>query len=195
MQMMHWNYFFALEDDLATLSRYVEFHKDNFKTFSVETVRILMTAVQEIDVLLKAVCNHYGAAAANIGSYCDLMTSKYPTILEAQVALAHHSIVRTPFASWTQTDPPSWRSANNKVKHARDTNFSSASLENAIDAVSALLIVNFYRHEIVEGEKHFELVRMPRLFNIDCFVTSWGGSGQIFYGIDRVHEYVERQSR
>jgi hypothetical protein len=35
--MMHWNYFFAIEDDLATLSRHIEFHKDNFQTYSVET--------------------------------------------------------------------------------------------------------------------------------------------------------------
>jgi len=45
MQRIHWNYFFAIEDDLATLSRYVEFHEDNFTTYSIEIARILMTAV------------------------------------------------------------------------------------------------------------------------------------------------------
>ena len=185
MQRIHWNYFFAIEDDLATLSRYVEFHEDNFTTYSIEIARILMTAVQEVDVLLKSICGHYNVPAANVRDYHNLMVAKHPNIRDARVTLTHHSLARVPFASWTEDSPPSWWTANNKVKHARDTEFSRASLESAIDAVSALLIVNIYRQEIIEGTHDFVLEREPRLFDIDWFCNSVSGEtwAQRLYGI------------
>jgi hypothetical protein len=195
MQMMHWNYFFAIEDDLATLSRYVEFHKDNFQTYSVETAKILMAAVQEVDVLFKAICNHYGAAVANIGDYCDLMTSKHPVIREAEVGLPHYSIVRRPFAEWSPTNPPPWWSANNKVKHARDTRFASASLENTIDAVSALLIVNFFRHGIIESPLLWGLPRPLRLLDAGWFSDGDGGPQSIIVYRVPGAEDLERRRR
>jgi len=97
------------------------------------------------------------------------MESKHPNIRDARVTLSHHSLVRVPFANWLAGDPPVWWTANNKVKHARDKEFSRASLDSAIDAVSALLIINIYRHQIVEGEKAFVLDRAPRLFDIEWF--------------------------
>lgn len=33
---LHWNYFLALERDLETVSRYVEFTPDNYKIHSIE---------------------------------------------------------------------------------------------------------------------------------------------------------------
>jgi hypothetical protein len=32
----HWNYFLALEKDLETVSRYIEFSRDNLNTYSIE---------------------------------------------------------------------------------------------------------------------------------------------------------------
>jgi hypothetical protein len=183
---IHWNYFFAVEDDLATLSRYVQFHEDNFAAYSIETAKILMTAVQEVDVLLKSICGHYGAPAANIRDYHDLMMVKHPNIREAKVTLAQHSLVRMPFSSWSATTPPPWWTANNHVKHARDTKFGSASLENAIDAVSGLLIVNMYHHDIVQGGKSFDMPRALRVFDIRWFGRgTTGPQHHLVYGIPK----------
>jgi len=142
LQESHWNYFLAIEEDLENLSRYIELREDNFGTYSIETAKILMAASQEVDVLFKAICRHHKAKAESIGDYFDLMTKKHPAIFDAEVRLVHHALVRAPYKGWTKAHPPGWWTANNKVKHCRDTNFSSASLENVIDAVSALLLAN-----------------------------------------------------
>lgn len=180
MQAIHWNYFFAIEDDLATLSRYIEFHPDNFATYSIENARILMAAAQEIDVLLKAICGHYGAPAANVHDYYKLLADKHPNIRIANVTLSHHALIRTPFANWTESTPPLWWTGNNKVKHARDTEFKMASLENVIDAASALLIVNVY-HQAIVGGRNFKLSREPRFFDLKWFWHSVGGHSSASY--------------
>jgi hypothetical protein len=44
----HWNYPLVIETDVNRLSRYVEFCGDNFKTYSVELARLLMTSAAEV---------------------------------------------------------------------------------------------------------------------------------------------------
>ena len=53
---IHWNYLIAIEKDLENLSRFVEFHDDNFKCYSIEISRILMASAAEIDVICKQIC-------------------------------------------------------------------------------------------------------------------------------------------
>ena len=164
LQESHWNYFLAIEEDLENLSRYIELREDNFGTYSIETAKILMAASQEVDVLFKAICRHHKAKAESIGDYFDLMTKKHPAIFDAEVRLVHHALVRAPYKGWTKAHPPGWWTANNKVKHCRDTNFSSASLENVIDAVSALLLANICSYVIIKSERHLAPRRDTRLF-------------------------------
>jgi len=47
--LLHWNYFLALEADLGTLSRFVEFAEDNFATYSIEQVHLFLAAASEVD--------------------------------------------------------------------------------------------------------------------------------------------------
>jgi Cellulose binding domain. len=164
MQESHWNYFLAIEGDLENLSRYIELREDNFATYSIETAKILMAASQEVDVLFKAICRHHKARAERIGDYYDLMKKKHPAIFDADVRLVHHALVRVPYEGWTNGHPPAWWTANNEVKHARDTNFNSASLVNVIDAVGALLLVNICSHVIIRGERNLKPRRDTRLF-------------------------------
>jgi hypothetical protein len=56
----HWDYFLALEDDLAKLARYIHFSTDNLDTYSIEFARLLMASTQEIDVLFKQICAKHG---------------------------------------------------------------------------------------------------------------------------------------
>ncbi|GEM_PF-733291 len=44
MTLTHWNYYLAIESDLENLTRYIEFHPDNFATYSIENAKLLMTA-------------------------------------------------------------------------------------------------------------------------------------------------------
>ncbi len=49
----HWNYLLALDAELVTLSRYVDFSEQNFNCFSIEIVRILLAAAAEVDIVCK----------------------------------------------------------------------------------------------------------------------------------------------
>src|SRR5258707_12525225 len=53
---LHWNYFLALERDLESISRYVEFCPDNLNTYSVELAHLLFSAASEVDTLAKCIC-------------------------------------------------------------------------------------------------------------------------------------------
>src|SRR2546421_703693 len=54
---LHWNYFLALESDVARVARFIEFQPANFGTFSIELGRILLAASSEVDVVAKLVCS------------------------------------------------------------------------------------------------------------------------------------------
>lgn len=62
---IHWNYFLAIEQDFEKISRYVEFTESNNETFSIEFSRIIMAASQEVDVIMKSICEFLGHTGAN----------------------------------------------------------------------------------------------------------------------------------
>ena len=76
----HWNYFLAIEKDLETLARYVEFNKDNFKCFSIEMARLLLAAAAEVDIVCKQLCRKMNPAspAEKIHHYRDVIVPKLP---------------------------------------------------------------------------------------------------------------------
>ena len=49
--LVHWNYFLAFDSDAEKLSRYIEFTSDNFGTYSIELVRLLLSVASEVDVV------------------------------------------------------------------------------------------------------------------------------------------------
>jgi len=146
MRLIHWNYFIAVEKDLINLSRYIEFDKLNLSTFSIEIAQILMMATQEIDVLLKQICQRNGNGSDSEGGYRAFIPTKYPKIMDIEVQLPKHDLDFTPFHDW-KNGTPSWWTANNKVKHQRHTHFKDASLENLLNSVSGLLIANLHYYD------------------------------------------------
>lgn len=53
----YWNYYRELEDELLQTKRYVEFTEKNFKTFSIEYLKLYQAVCSEIDVLGKALAS------------------------------------------------------------------------------------------------------------------------------------------
>ncbi|MGV3774506.1 MAG: hypothetical protein ACO1QB_16520 [Verrucomicrobiales bacterium] len=146
--LLHWNYFLALESDIETLSRYVEFAPANFEVFSIELAHILFTAASEVDVLCKLLCARVApnARKRNIDDYRSALTKAFPSIGAEQVFIPRYALTFTPWDNWagpSQLNPNWWKSYNN-VKHERDAYFKEATLKNALNALAALLIVTFY---------------------------------------------------
>lgn len=157
--LVHWNYFLALEDEVINLSRYIEFSKENYNTYSIELAKILMAATQECDVLLRQICS---VAPGNERTYYTSMISSHPGICSQIIAIPRYGLEFTPFDSWATTTTPKWWTANNKVKHERHLKFGEASLEYMLNAVSALLLCNLYFYK--KEKRLIEIQPMPRLF-------------------------------
>ncbi len=52
-----WNYYLELESEFVETKRFVEFHKDNYNSFSVEFLKLFQAICSEIDVLGKHIAS------------------------------------------------------------------------------------------------------------------------------------------
>jgi hypothetical protein len=168
----HWQYFLALEEDVARTSRWIEFEEANLKVYSIELARLLMTAAAEADVIAKLLCRNIDkkAKAETIGGYRTVLLAAVPDLIGAQVVLPAHGMTLTPWANWKVDKAdlhPEWWTANNKVKHHRDMHFSRATLKNVLNATSGLLLLLllYYSKEVthVGMPKHFRPLAFANL--------------------------------
>jgi hypothetical protein len=163
----HWNYLLALDADLVTVSRYVEFHRENFQCFSIELARLLLAAASEADVVGKRLCRLLkGPASANsIRTYRNAIRRAYPTIHQFEVLVPRFGLVLRPWDEWKhKAGVPVWWTAYNKVKHQRDVHYEKASLHNTLNAVAGLFVLVLYllRDDAREGG----LVPAPQLLRV-----------------------------
>lgn len=148
-----WNYFLSIEGDLKNTSRYVDFSEKNKKTYSIEFARIIMTSTQEIDVIMKEICNISNTDADKnmynkINHYKTRIEKVAPEFFNEEVFISKYNIRFKPWDEWRNNVSPSWWSANNKIKHERSLNFELATLENAIYSLGALLVTNIYYYKL-----------------------------------------------
>jgi hypothetical protein len=164
----HWNYFLAIERDVDVLSRYVEFHKDNFDCFSIEIARILLVSAAEVDVVCKQICQGVDAnsSAQTINNYRDELSPVYQDIPQFKILLPRFGLTLTPWDEWSKANGvPVWWTAYNKTKHNRNSNYEEANLKNALNAVAGLFVavLYLYRAKAEAGE----LLPSPQLFRAD----------------------------
>ncbi len=148
--LLHWNYYLAVEADLSSLARYVEFSKPNFKTYSIEMVQLLLSSASEVDVVLKSICTLVDAKSnpRNIKDYRKIIAPSIPTFLKAKVMAPRYGLTLQPWSSWTSSNPPRWWTSHNQVKHHRNEHFSDANLTNTLNSVAALLISVFHFYKL-----------------------------------------------
>lgn len=149
MALIHWNYFLAIEQDVIDLSRYIEFCEDNFKTYSIEIARIIMASTQEIDVVMKEICKSKGNLSRSETGYRAFIPTIYPKFTDREVEIPKYELTFIPFEEWKNNKTPKWWTANNKIKHQRNTHFSRASLENMFKSVCGLMITNLYFYHTI----------------------------------------------
>jgi hypothetical protein len=149
---IHWNYFLALDRDLAVLSRYVEFAKENESTYSIELARLLFAAASEVDVVAKLLCAHIDPTKSpdTINGYKPILLGAIPALPTTTVYIPRYGLEFEPWSNWAGNTNPDWWVAYNKVKHERDEHFSKATLKNVWNALGGLLIlcVHFYSREL-----------------------------------------------
>lgn len=146
---IHWNYYLAIEEDFKTLSRYIEFSEANNDTYSIELARLLMAAAQETEIVIKEL-NGLSANpqdANNIGDYKNIIKSKYLDIVHEEVFIHRFGMHSAPWSNLEADKTPEWWTANNHIKHRRNTNFNEANLKNTFNAIGGLLILEYYYHK------------------------------------------------
>jgi hypothetical protein len=153
MDLSHWHYFLAIEEDLLRLSRFIEFSKKNASTFSLENARILMAATQEVDVLLKRICKKHGKPGEKEPQYRKELSLEIPKLLTIEVSFLLGDIISCPYKAWASGKTPEWWTANNKIKHERHNHYEKASLSCVLDAVAGLFLANLYFYFPLEANE------------------------------------------
>jgi hypothetical protein len=163
MEHPHWDYYLTVLEDLGRASRFVEFTSANFRTYSVEFVRIILAAGSEIDVVAKLLCERIESKKTpqNINDYREIILARHPSISTIEITAPKHGLVFTPWREWQSGDNPAWWITYNRVKHQRNTYYTDATLENALLSSSALCILLGYLYAEFFAEK---VVRRPLLF-------------------------------
>lgn len=153
----YWQHFLALEADFAATSRYVEFSRQNFPTYSIEYVKLLLAVGSEIDVLCKIICEKVDAAAKreNINDYRTCLTA-HTRIASEEVLIRRYNLSFKPWADWASGKNPNWWRSYNNVKHQRDSHFPEANLENCANAISALFATVLYCHKAEKSADSLE---------------------------------------
>ena len=153
---LHWNYFLALEQDLEKATRYIEFCKNNLGVFSIELAHLLFAAASEVDVLAKRICKIIKpeAECGNINDYRKTITDAaklpnqdaayMPDITTIEISIFRYGMRFKPWENWARKEIPDWWRSYNNVKHERNEYFHEATLQNVVNALGALLILNYH---------------------------------------------------
>lgn len=138
-----------LIERLDELLLYIEPDGPGLDSFGHKTRELLILASTEVEnqwtaLLRKSSAYHSTTRNLTTQDYVKLL---YPAFLsEYQVKLRNYDAVGsvTPFEKWDSSSPTqslSWYDSYNKTKHDRTSHFSRATLRNAIEAVTADLVL------------------------------------------------------
>jgi hypothetical protein len=166
MAYPHWEYFLSLDDDLGRAVRFVEPDQNNFQTYSIELMRLLLGACAEIDVVAKALTTRLNQVAPceNIDDYRQVIMPAYPGFATVKVVLPRYGLTFTPWSAWGSNVNPPWWKSHNKVKHERTQNFPEANLQNCLESMAGLfvLLVYYYQPDLYDHK----LRPWPNLYHL-----------------------------
>jgi hypothetical protein len=146
----HWSLFAVIDEDLHTLSRYIEFTEANYRTYSVELLRLYLSICSEVDVIGKLLCTRTGVALRdrpNMDDYRKALNPKYPNLAGLKITIRPVALSIVPWAAWHQNANPEWWQKHQLVKHRRDQHFPDANLANVLEAAAGLLVFLVYWHQ------------------------------------------------
>lgn len=148
--LIHWNYFLALDSDIEQVSRYIEFDKKNFKTYSIELAHLLLASSSEVDVIAKGICGFLEpqSPAENINHYQEIICRNLPEYVRESVYVPRFNLTLKPWSNWKAGKNPLWWRSYNKVKHERSEHFPEANLKNVLNSIGGLLITTFYFYKL-----------------------------------------------
>jgi hypothetical protein len=142
----HLEYYLLLVGDLEELARYVEIDERNYRTFSVELVRLLLATGSEIDVVAKLLCARYPQhkRCRDMDDYRKILSAHAPGLRDVTISMPRHNLSFVPWDDWRMGKNPSWWRSYNNVKHKRDKCYEDANLHNCLRAMAGLCVLVAY---------------------------------------------------
>ena len=100
----YWNYYLELEEQIILTKRYVEFDESNFKTFSIEYLKLFQAVCSEIDVVGKYIAEMFNKdfrkiENKNIQKWGYEIHKMFPEIEEKNVCF-NNKIQMKPWENW-----------------------------------------------------------------------------------------------
>ena len=161
---LNWNIYTNLENEVVSLTRYIQFDDANKRTYSIYMAEIILRISAEIESLCKDLyatlgCVHSGSRF-NFDDPCIKEFVRRWNIDKKAVDIIHPSIIFSnreifPFANATQrtTTPGAnvWKSAYNDIKHNLRSKMASANIGVLVEELAALFLLNVYSRGLVNA--------------------------------------------
>jgi hypothetical protein len=96
------NFAEAINQDVESLSRYVEIDARNFSAFSIENARILLACCAEIESILRqmALISGLKSRASNIDTYLPAILKLAPDFLDRKISSPRLQLALQPWLGW-----------------------------------------------------------------------------------------------
>ena len=116
-----WSFYRNLEDEFLSVLYYIELTKDNYKTYSIELEKLLLSLGSEIDNLCKLLCKAKDPDKNPlcINQYAEILCP-IEGFLQTRVFCNITKEEYVPFKDWGQKNSPNWWKSYNSVKHNRN---------------------------------------------------------------------------
>jgi hypothetical protein len=192
MEFPHWDYFLSLDSDLNEISKFIEVHSDNFKTYSIQLARLYLSACSEVDVISKLFCEVISPGQlhqimskrqySNIADYRQVITEHCPKFYKMTINLPRYGFSVIPWLDYKAGKTPSWWTEYNDVKHNRDIFFHKANLRNTIESIAGLFVLTVYYYSYCRSGQFMHGINFPpKVLAADSHVEGTQWANYLFY--------------
>jgi len=175
-----------LIEKLDDVLLYLEPTPSGLMSYGHKTRELLILACMEVENFWGQYMSIANTASAGRGfstnDYIKLLRPLHLVEYQVRFKLINGGYSFQPFNSWNSTNPTqslTWYDAYNKTKHNRELHFSSATLENCLHAISAVITMFCVRHSpfpLISGGSF-----LSGLFNQHFDIALVGANPASFY--------------
>lgn len=171
-----------LLEDLSVIFQTIEPTEHNMNCYGHKIRNLIILACTEFDSMCKNILVANDYPTRKMYKTDDYIKLKTPLKLDQyEIEFMRHPEIgaRTSFSTWESDKPTQslkWYDAYNQIKHDRINNYKQATLENAIDSISAIVILllaqfgdnNIYWKD--KMSKYFNISRLPKWDFADLYI-------------------------
>lgn len=132
---LDWRCFLSLESEFVDTLNTVEFHKDNFSTFSIRYRSLILQTCAEIEKFCKYICNIPQEEHSNMGIYREYINEFHKGFSNIQIIIPSHLLCVSPWLAFNENKSPHFWQAYQAIKHQGKLN--EATFDIALQSLAA----------------------------------------------------------